>query len=74
MKMDIKDFETLLQEYRAAQTAENLSFKKNLDTDMLSMNTTMDEARFGNTQIKTMMRNQNHHFTEITKTLGVHSV
>lgn len=33
----------------------------------------MDEIKFTNSQVKTQIRNHNHHFTEITKQLGVNN-
>jgi len=57
MKMEIKDFENLLEEFRSAQTAELLSYKKNFDTDIINITSEIDEVKFGHSQLKTMIRN-----------------
>lgn len=73
MKREIKDFEQLMAEFKAATSAQIADYKKVIDIDVSTLQTNLDECQFSNQQVKTMIRNQNIHFTELSKTLGVHT-
>ena len=64
---EIKDFESLLADFRAAQNAAIYDLKKHADEEIFDLNSRFDHVNHLVQQLKTMIRNQNHHFTEISK-------
>lgn len=57
MKLELKDFEQILSEYRNAQNIELMEYKTNMDNDLLNMTSHLDEVKYAAIQAKTMMRN-----------------
>lgn len=74
VRIDIKNFENLLAEFRASTTNAQFELKQEMNLGLMHANQSVEESHHAYTQIKAMIRNQNHHFTEISKTQGVHSM
>lgn len=74
VRIDIKNFENLLAEYRASTINQHLELKQEMDMGLMRVNQSIEDSQHGYTQIATMIRNQSHHFTELVKTQKVHSL
>jgi hypothetical protein len=68
VRIDIKNYENLLAEFRASTTNAQFELKQEMHLGLMQVNQSVEESQHAYTQVKAMIRNQNHHFTEISKT------
>lgn len=68
---DIKDFEKLITEQRAVSEASMIGHRLEIAKALSSVDSSMTELQQDRQQLKSMVKNQNYHYTEIQKHLGV---
>lgn len=69
---EICAFEDLLSEYGAHSDRALLELQARVEKQLQDQRTQFEDLQFTNVQVKTMLRNHNHHFTELQKQQGVH--
>ena len=67
----VKDFEVHLSEVRGVQDRQFLDLKSDLTKRLEAACSEFDEMKIDRRQLKAMVRNQNHQFTEMQKEIGV---
>ena len=67
----IKDFENVLNEHRGLQTRDFIDLKKEVTKRLDTSLNEVKELAIDRRQLKAMIKNQNYHFTEMQKELGV---
>ena len=67
----IKDFENVLNEHRGIQQRDYIDLKKEVTKRLDTSLNQVKELSIDRRQLKAMIKNQNYHFTEMQKELGV---
>ena len=67
----IKDFENVLNEHRGLQQRDYINLKKDVTKRLDTSLNEVKELSIDRRQLKAMIKNQNYHFTEMQKELGV---
>ena len=68
---EIKDFENLLNENRAVNDRAALNQRKDVTKQLTDFSNTIRELSLDRMQLKAMIKNQNYHFTNMQKEIGV---
>ena len=71
LRGQIKDFENFLNESRGVQDREFVELKKELTKRVEASTAEIKELSYDRRQLKAMVKNQNFHFTELQKEIGV---
>ena len=71
IELRIKDFENVLNENRGVQNRMFVDFKKEVTQRLDTSLNDVKELAIDRRQMKAMLKNQNYHFTELQKELGV---
>lgn len=72
MQQDITNYESLLSEYTVSMSSAQEEHKAKMVGKIHEIDTVLSECKHHTNQVKTMMRNTNHHFTMMNGTLGHH--
>ena len=67
----IKDFENVLNEHRGLQQRDYIDLKKDVTKRLDTSLNEVKELSIDRRQLKAMIKNQNYHFTEMQKEIGV---
>ena len=71
LRDEIKDFENIINEQRVVYDKNIVQHRKEVTKALTTMDNTLNEMQLDRMQLKAMVKNQNFHFTEIQKQLGV---
>ena len=71
LRGQIKDFENFLNESRGVQDRDFVELKKELTKRVEASTAEIKELSYDRRQLKAMVKNQNFHFTELQKEIGV---
>ena len=67
----VKDYENLLNEQRGVHDREMINFKKEVTQSLENTFKEVQLMSLDRRQLKAMVRNQNYHFTELQKEMGI---
>ena len=66
-KSEICTFEDLIAEYGSHSDKAILTLTQRMEKQLQDQRTQFEQLEFTHSQVKTMMRNHNYHFTELQK-------